>query len=277
MYDRKVDRSHPNLFVFLIDNSGSMANAIAGTTVPKSQALCQVLNRLFVELVMKCMKEEGPRHYFDVALIGYGGADHNPALAYVRPAFAGNLTGRDLVSIVELATNPLRVDEEQTPSGAVKTPVWVDPRANGCTPMCEALALACKISTEWAAQHPDSFPPVVFNVSDGNSTDGDPKASAKTLREVSTNDGHLLLFNIALSEAAQEPVFYPADGTRFLDPYASQLFEMSSELPPFMVDVAIARGNQVAAGARGFVFNASAEAVIDAMMVGTGTRMGDGG
>ncbi len=277
MYERKVDRAHPNLFVFMIDQSGSMANGIAGTTTPKAEALCQVLNRLFVELVMKCMKEEGPRHYFDVALLGYGGASHDPNVSHVRSAFGGSLVGRELVSIVELATNPLRVDQEQTSDGAVKSPIWVDPRSNGCTPMCGAFALAHKISGDWSAQHPDSFPPVVFNVSDGSSTDGDPRGWAAKLREMSTSDGNLLLFNIALSGVAEQPVFFPSPGVRFLDEYASLLFDMSSELPPFMREVAAARGNAVSSGARGFVFNASAEAVIDAMMVGTGTRMGDGG
>ncbi|MCP3912788.1 MAG: hypothetical protein GY713_17755 [Actinomycetia bacterium] len=71
---------------------------------------------------------EGPRHDYDIAVIGYGGT--------IGPVWGGNLSSRDLVSIVDIANNAMRVDEKgrSTTGKSIKRPVWFGPIADGATP-----------------------------------------------------------------------------------------------------------------------------------------------
>ena len=44
-------------------------------------------------------------------------------------------------------------------------PVWLHPHAEYGTPMCEALDYAARSIENWVGHFPDSFPPIVINVS----------------------------------------------------------------------------------------------------------------
>ena len=57
---------------------------------------------------------------------------------------------------------------------SVRIPVWFEPVADGGTPMCQAAGEAKRIIEGWIAEHPDSFPPIVIHITDGESTDGNP-------------------------------------------------------------------------------------------------------
>ena len=85
-------------------------------------------------------------------------------------------------------------------------PVWVDPRAEGGTPMCHMLYHAHQILAEWIGQHPRSFPPIVVHITDGESQDGNPIPYADALKSLATEDGNVLLFNCHLSMTAADPV-----------------------------------------------------------------------
>src|SRR4051794_458026 len=95
----------------------------------KATALCDAINGLLYELVLRCIKDprEGPRHYYDVGVIGYG--------ENVGPPLGGALAGRELVSIADIGNHPLRVEDRtktvgDQPSRTVKLPVWFDPKAS---------------------------------------------------------------------------------------------------------------------------------------------------
>ena len=59
-------------------------------------------------------------------------------------------------------------------------PVWVEPLNEGGTPMCAAMDRAGRIAHSWIQTYPQSFPPIVINLSDGESTDGDAATWART-------------------------------------------------------------------------------------------------
>src|SRR6267154_1366666 len=52
-----------------------------------------------------------------------------------------------------------------------RVPVWVEPVHGYRTPMCQAVAVAGAHVYEWASAHPDSFPPIIINITDGMVTD----------------------------------------------------------------------------------------------------------
>jgi hypothetical protein len=271
-YTAEISRTNPSCFLFLIDQSGSMGDAFASgeSTRRKCEGVADAINRLLQNLVIKCAKEEGIRGYFDVAVIGYG--------ATVGSAYSGQLAGRELVPISDLANQPARIEERmrRTDDGAgglveqsVRFPIWFDPVANGATPMCQAFGRATSLLELWSSQHADSFPPVVINITDGEATDGDPSGPAENIKKVRTSDGEALLFNLHLSSVASVPIEFPDTESSLPDQFAQLLFRMSSVLPAHIRDQARNEGYRVTDGSRGFVFNADLASVIKFLDIGT--------
>jgi len=271
-YSAEISRGNPSCFVFLIDQSGSMADTFgAGEgNQKKADGVADAINRMLQNLVIKCAKEEGIRDYFHVAVIGYG--------AQVGPAFSGALAGKQIVPISEVGNSPARVEQrnKKVPDGAgglvdqpVRFPIWFEPVANGGTPMGQALGQAKSIVENWIAQHPNCFPPIVINITDGEATDGDLTANADGIRNLKTSDGEVLLFNIHCSSQRTQPTVFPSSEAGLPDQYAQQLFRISSALPSGMAATARSENLNVTEGARGFVFNAGMVEVIKALDIGT--------
>jgi hypothetical protein len=271
MYEAQISRTEPSAFLFLIDQSGSMAGDWGGEAgKKKADAVATILNRLLQNLVLRCAKEEGIRDYYDVGVLGYG--------ARVSPALGGALTGNDLVPISQLGNNPIRVDEraKKVDDGAgglieqrIKLPVWVDPAADNGTPMTQAFARAVAILEPWVRQHPTSFPPIVMNITDGEPSDGDPSSKAAELVALSTSDGSVLLFNIHISSQSGAPIVFPASEGVLPDDHARLLFRMSSVLPPYMRSAAQQEDLDAETESRGFAFQSDAASVIQLLDIGT--------
>jgi uncharacterized protein YegL len=270
-YTAEISRARPSCFVFLIDQSGSMQESWGGEAgKSKADALATIINRLLQNLVLKCAKSEGVRDYYDVGVIGYG--------ASVGPAFSGPLAGKELAPIGEIANQPARVEErtKKIDDGAgglldqnIKFPVWFDSVANGGTPMCQAMSRAQSILGRWVTEQPTSFPPIVINITDGQSTDGDPTSAAAALKALKTEDGELLLFNIHVSSTSSSPIQFASDESSLPDDYSKALFRMSSVLPDYMKSIAAEEGIPVGASPRGFVFNGDMVSVIRFLDIGT--------
>lgn len=271
-YSAEIKRSQPACLIFLIDQSYSMGDPIgAPKSEPssgqrKADALADAINAFLASLTIRCAAPEGIRDYFHAAVIGYG----NNGL--VEPAFGGALSGRELVPLSEIADAPLRVDERAKAGGdgaPVKSPVWFDAVASQGTPMCSALAKAKALVQQWLGDHPDGFPPIVLNFTDGEATDGDPLPGSTELRDLASNDGPVLLFNLHLSETAGDPIYFPESSSGLPDDFAKQLFEMSSVLPSTFRREAARAGFSVSDVARGFVFNADLSAIVKFLEIGT--------
>lgn len=291
-YTAEISRLHPTCLLFLIDQSASMEDPFGGEAAAgaegeraapddagpaggppansKAKSVSDAINRLLSTLVIRATKAEGVRHYFDVGVIGYGKA--------VGPAFGGPLAGRPLVSIEEVYANPERVEERtrKVPDGAgglveeqFRLPVWFDPQAVNGTPMCAALRQARAVLEPWVADHRDSYPPIVINLTDGEATDGDPAPPAEALRELRTEDGQALVFNCHLSSTRGPKLLFPDSSGGLPDEFARRLFGMSSALPEGLAGVAQREGFATGEGARGFVFNGDLVDVIRFLDIGT--------
>jgi hypothetical protein len=271
-YSAEISRANPSCFLFLIDQSGSMEDPFGGgeTSRKKADLVADAINRLLQNLVIKCAKEEGIRDYFYVGVLGYGDK--------VGPALGGALAGKELVSIGEIGNQPARIEQrvKKVEDGAgglveqpIRFPVWFDPMAHGATPMCQAFTLAHDVLSRWLPQHPDSFPPIVINITDGEATDGVPAQAATALRNLANNDGNVLLFNIHLSSKGARPIEFPDTTANLPDQHAEQMFELSSLLTPTMRAIAQQEGYTAGEGSRGFVFNADMVSVIKFLDIGT--------
>jgi hypothetical protein len=270
MYAQEISRSNPTSFVFLIDQSTSMEEPIDGGK-RKADAVADALNRLIEELSIKSSKAEGIYDYFHIGVIGYGAQTGNALLA--------PFSDRSLVPIGELANSPAREETRTKKSddgaGGLVTqettfPIWLEPVASGGTPMTQALTQAQAMVSDFVTSHPDCFPPVVLNLTDGESTDGSPTGAAEAIRGISSSDGNVLLFNLHVSSHGGEPITFPDSGSAVAtDQYATQLFEMSSVLPEKLRAAASSKGYSVTEQSRGFVFNADIASIVEFLDVGT--------
>lgn len=269
-YDGEISRRSPSAFVILVDQSGSMAEPFGlDTRQSKAQFVADVVNRWIQNLVVRCSRGLDVRDYFDLAVIGYGGA---------VTSLLGDGGQAQMLPISVVADQPRRIEDRRRKidDGAggiveqtVKFPVWVDPRSEGQTPMCEALAITTRLLEPWLERYPDAFPPTVVNVTDGQSTDGDPRVPAKTLVSAGTSDGHVLLLNCHISASSGQPEFFPAAIKGISDAVASVLFAMSSVVPRVIVDAARREGYELEDGARGFGYQADAAALVQFIEIGT--------
>lgn len=276
-YSAEISRDHPACILFIIDQSGSMAEArTSGRS--KSEFVADALNKAIYTLVTNCTKSDGVRNYFDVGVIGYGA---NGAQA----GFGGALGGKVLHPITLLADTPLRVEDriKKEDDGAggiferrVRFPIWFEAVHGGGTPMRAALIKTAEVLVGWCDSHSSSYPPTVIHLTDGASTDGDPSDVAEAIKQISTNDGTCLLFNVHTSVRAGHPITFPASNSALPDDFARMLFASSSQLPPHVAKLAADKGYKVSSESKGFIFNAGPEEIVNFFDIGTRPRLAAG-
>lgn len=279
MYARSITRTHRTAFVVAIDGSGSMAEPIRfrGRSASKAEAVAEVADELLFELIERARRDDGVRDYYDIALVGYGGDDR------IESLLPG---GAEMLSVAELAARqPVlrrRSEELRLPDGRIALrettfPQWVAPRAAGQTPMCEALRRCRDLADAWCArpENAASFPPVVFNITDGEATDCDDeelRAVAAQIRSLGTADGNVLLINIHLAADEEgRTLFFPgADEPLGGNRYAQLLYDCSSQMPaPFDEAIRREKGPGALPPFRGMSFNASATQLLTMLNIGS--------
>jgi len=273
-YSRPWSAASPGCLILVLDQSGSMSDpfglAQAGSGRKKCDMVATVLNGFLNELIVTntVAQKDGSttvRPRADVAVLGYYGS-------FVGSILRGPLERRDFVTLPELQMYPLDIErrtrKEIDDTGMeferpIHFPIWVKPVADGGTPMCGALRMARDLAEQWAAGHPNSYPPVVINVSDGMANDGDPITAAYEISDISTHDGHALLFNVHITDINSAPVAYPASESELPgDRFARKLFMMSSLIPESScAQLQSLTHRPIAPGVRGLIFNGDAASV----------------
>ena len=270
-HSAEISRSNPTAFLFLVDQSGSMGDRLPSTGKSKADQVADVLNRTLAVLITRCTKAEGTRNYFEIGVIGYGGSD-------ASNGFQGPLAASIINPISSIEASPLRVEDrkKRMDDGAggiveqsIKFPVWFEPKSSGGTPMRKAITKAAEELVAWCDAHPNSYPPTVLHITDGESTDGDPEDLAQQLKQIQTSDGGVLIFNLHVTPSSGTSIEFPSSETGLPGPYAQLLFRMSSPLPDHLVRFAQEKGRQVGTEARGFMFNADAVQIVDFFDIGT--------
>ena len=277
-YSAEISRTNPTCFLFLVDQSGSMKEEFgANSGQTKAQGVADAINRLLQTLIFRCAKGEYILDRYYLGAIGYGGRVN---LGFPVEALSGDV----LQPVSRLAVHPLRIEDRvmKVADGAggfvdqcVKFPVWFEPKARGNTPMCGAFQAVQEVLRVFLDQHPQCFPPVVINISDGRATDGDFEPDALGLWTLASEDGNVLLFNVNISAGQQRPIRFPNDAVQLPDDHARLLFRVSSPLPPPMLRQARMQDATIADGARGFAYNADLASIITFLDIGT--RVGSSG
>jgi hypothetical protein len=276
-YSQEISRQNKACFLFLLDQSFSMEEPLGNSSRRKCDELVAAINGWLQNMAIRASGDEGIKDWMDVGVFGYH--TDQAANPIIEPVFQGPLFGRQIVSITEVGANPARIDtrrqfipDEETGEMIevpCEVPVWVDPKTEGGTPMCHMLYRTHEILSQWIAQHPRSFPPIVVHITDGESQDGDPVPYAEAVKKLATEDGNVLLFNCHLSMTAADPFMFPASDQGLPDELARVLFHMSSVLPEPFYRHGVMEGFPLQPNARGMAFNADMVCLIQFLNMGT--------
>ena len=283
-YTAQITRNTPTAFIFLVDHSVSMQQKtmLYGEEMTMAEAAARIVNSQINELVLRCVKMGETRHYYDIAVVGYGEKAYS--------GWQGELEGRKFVSPEELKNHPytkiVTRKETRTRKGTqikeVEQVQWVSARHDGSwTHYHEAFDYARDMLADWMIDHheKDCYPPTVIHITDGvfnHATKEEVMQKANELKAMFTNDGNVILFNIHFTANLNANSVACPISKQELDgnAYAEALFDMSSLLPErYNVDIArclndTRAGRHVAMG-----MNADATTLIKLMDIGTPTNI----
>lgn len=201
MYNQEITRKHRAAFVLLLDRSTSMQQMVrfGQMVASKSEVVAYTANALITELMDRCRRSDGIRNYYDIAVIGYCGDRVDSLLSH-----DGFISIKELSGKIPEATNiafESLLDDGSHILTHHRQHRWIEPLAEGNTPMYEAMLKARSLVEEWCerSENQESFPPIVINITDGeptDCTDNDLLDVCTLIKRTSTTDGNTLLINI---------------------------------------------------------------------------------
>ena len=224
-YEQLINSNFPGFFVILIDQSKSMDQGFGETK--KHIFAADAINRVIYEIRSASIEGDEIKDRCFVAVIGYG---------IETKAIIANKTS-------ELKEKILGIDQRKQTllDGTqidIKIPVWIKPKAENGTPMDVAFDQTFNIASGFCKSNPDSFPPIVINITDGMPNDfqkggkGEKtRDAARRLLTLKTRHGELLLFNAHIGNFEMGTVLLPNDKDQLKDPYAQYLFDFTSPIP----------------------------------------------
>ena len=274
-YEADISRANPACFLFLVDQSGSMEAPIGGSEELKMDVAANVLNRTLSAVVERCSQGVEIREYFDIGILAY--TTDSQGFIQIASVLPGTslenpfLIISAVAEVAEVIEKPIRVSDGAGGLTEIidSFPQWLKPTAEFGTPIAEALLTAKSALESWIAQHQDSYPPILINITDGIYTHKHPEPVSSEIMDLSTNDGNVLLFNAHLSAVPANSVQYPSLEEGLPGEDAGLLFRMSSPLPRSFCDLAGSLGISVAENARGYVYNAGIEELVHFLDIGT--------
>ena len=282
-YTAQITRNTPTAFIFLIDQSVSMkrTTSLNGETMSLAEAVARIVNNQINELVLRCVKMGDTRHYYDIAVIGYGEKAYS--------GWQGELEGRDFVSPEELKNHPytkiVTRKETRTRKGLqikeVEQVQWVSARHDGnWTHVHKAFEKAKTLLDSWLAEHHehDCYPPTIINVTDGvfnGTTRENLVQQANELKAMFTNDGNILLWNIHITPDHLEQILLPVSKEEMkADKYSELLYDMSSLLPErYNRPISDLRGDNTNERHVAMTTNTDMSTLIQLMDIGTPTNI----
>lgn len=284
-YTAQITRNTPTAFIFMIDQSISMSRKLNyhGEYITLADAVARIVNAQIYDLVLRCIKMGEVRHYYDIAVIGYG-----DDASY---GWKGTLAGRDFVSPEELKNNPFKKitvkEEKKTRKGIemkeIEKVQWVEPVAAGkYTRGDKAFTMAKNLLDKWMKGHHDKdcYPPTIINITDGalngivNPREVNTQL-ANELKALFTNDGNVLLWNIHITPDNKEQLVFPISKTELnSNKYSEWMYDMSSLLPSrYNVPIGDLRGDAENTRHVAMATNTDMSTLIQLMDIGTPTNI----
>jgi uncharacterized protein YegL len=260
MYSKLIGSNSPGLLVILVDQSQSMADPYADKNKAEFAALA--VNRTIYEILESCMSGEKIKDRCHISVIGYG--EKTEMIVGGMPSEIKNPShGHETYKRKISDGAGGLVDVEQS------LPIWVKARSANGTPMAEAFGLASDLIEPWTRENLENFPPVVFNITDGEPNDKSAaKEAAAKVAGFKTTDGSVVVYNCHIGTGTPE-IKLPATDASLTEPGARLLFEMSTIIPTELFPLAQNAGLNPQQGSRGFCMNATPETFIKLLTFGS--------
>lgn len=247
-YETEISRRNPAAFFFVIDQSPSMGDPIAGSAKSKASMLCTVINRVINELCVRNQEGDEVLSRFEIALIGYGNETYGQSK--IGSAFDGKMI--------------------KIPA---KMPIWLefDPKSGNGTPMASAMRHTHDLVRKWVADHPNSFPPVILHATDGEPNEGgDPLPQRRHCASLPPTMGISFLFTVHLSGNSAQPLVFADNEKALPNDFARMLFHMSSVMPDkWRMRSGESMGRVIGQNARAFIYNADVVSMVQFLEIGT--------
>ena len=271
-FSRVFDQANPGLILFLLDQSSSMKEMVAGR--PKSHIAASAINHTIETLIERCRRGATIVDKADVGVIGYGAET-------TYELINGIAALNESFSRIEMVETEVSIGSGRQ-TMPVEHKVWVEPRHANSTPMAEALDMAAERLRDWVSKYPDAPPPVVINVTDGVPNDLQNKgngsatrAAAERLRKLGGNLELCLLLCVHVSNGSTSTQIFPAQRADMKDPYEQLLFDISSVLPTELAGLAKSKGLPVRDGCKLLAINASPNDLLRVLDFGSSTSLPD--
>ncbi|MFY0712787.1 VWA domain-containing protein [Seonamhaeicola sp. NFXS20] len=266
----------PGYIIFLVDQSGSMQENYPEQG-DKASFASLVINRTINSLILANMDGETVKDRVFISIIGYGGS-RALAVDDIRSEYLSTFADKPLKlekikkKVSDGGGGLVEIEEE--------LPIFIEPVANGLTPMADALSFAKELIQGWLQKKPDNPAPIIINISDGLPYTGDTVESeikksitiANDIMSITSDDGNPLVYNAHIGDSGTEHKF-PSTKTELADEQAKFLYEISSSVPDSHNLSAKKKGIEIKDNAKGFVSNARPEAFIEFIEFGSMSGM----
>lgn len=278
MYSKPITHIHRTAFVILLDCSTSMqaTTSLNAVSMSKADAVATVCNFMLDELLERATRGQEVRNYYDIAVLGYSDKSVRSLISDPNEEFIPIDRLAKIAPMPQTRCFDQILDDGCTTSAFFSLRPWIEAQALGDTPMHMGLAHTAIILEKWCSkpENQDSFPPIVFHITDGEATDAKPAELINIARSITgtqTNDGNTLLINIKLCTEEGKSVLFPSDlekqdcNTNHL-----ALYEMSSIIPKQLERLIAAIANHTNPGPyRGLALNASPCEVLSILNIGS--------
>ena len=284
IYSSQITETSPTAFVFMIDQSASMKRTtiFQGTKMTLADAAARIVNETINELLYRCVNLNVIRHYYDIAVLGYGNTTDS--------AWSGALTGRFFFTTEELYINPYykitHCQKIHTRQGITEKEIikkkWVESR---CDRNSSGLPLKIvhELIKEWIDHHIDCYPPTIINLTDGmipthyRTEIPLERNSLSELTSLKTDYGNVLFYNIYMEAYSDHKLAYPVNQNDLdrqeIDPNISFYYE--SSLVPTRYNQAISKIRMDKSGFTrhvGMTVNDDLISLLQLMDIGTSTN-----
>lgn len=274
MYKNEFKRTNPGLFVFLVDQSGSMEDPLASNGLSLAVNAADAINSVINEIILKVSDIDNAgndivKKEAFISVIGYGGRGDGTGNQY---DYEAETICDDWINVIE-ETKP---KYKSYIDGTTELVEVVKPLSGGGTPMASAFTAARDLVKAWMQSHNSGEDPVpvIINITDGMPTDSetDLKNVVSEIKSLDVPDGNPLIFNIHLSsDSNAKTLEYPSDINQCHDKYSKLLFEISSETTKDLIDeTAELQAKGLSGGEKLFMSNVTNAAVLtDFIKLGT--------
>ena len=235
---RQVSSTKPWLLVVMVDGAHSMGADWGGTKRPMSGIVEQAVNQLLYDMALNYSTSEGTdeaalKDRIHLRLLVYSGEDDvDDPIPLPQGSSYLCASGDEgwVRNYSDLHHYPL--------SSPAEIPRWFEITPKGRTPMLMAFRTARSVIEQHISDYPDSFSPVVLNVSDGEPTDcGDPidwellVSECDSIRSLGSEGNRPIICNVHLDPMGQSsPSLYPAEPP-LVGGVESGLWLASSKIP----------------------------------------------